>query len=132
MANDAISDDIRRFLNTHITSVEQLEVLLLLYESPTQEWTAAQVYAKLLSNVGSIRNRLQNLCKQGFVTMRQAPEPLYQFQTKLNQGEKTIDKLANLYKDHRIQVIDAIFSKPTGIQHFSDSFRIKKDQDTHG
>jgi len=43
MRSAPIPEDIRKFLDAYIPSVEQLEVLLLLYENPTQEWRANDV-----------------------------------------------------------------------------------------
>jgi hypothetical protein len=43
MTNVVIPENIRRFLETSITSVTQLEVLLLLHRNAAQEWRASDV-----------------------------------------------------------------------------------------
>jgi hypothetical protein len=122
-----IPEEVRAFIAQYITSVEQLEVLLLARGSPDRTWTAEEVSAELRTAVHSARARLadladRSLLKRGSETYSYVPEP---------DGVRTvIDRLAQIYATHRYTVIDLIFAKPVdNILVFANAFRLRKEED---
>ena len=61
MTASSIPDPIRAFLRTYISSVGELEVLLLLYRDPSRWWTAEQVNRELLTSAHSAITHLEDL-----------------------------------------------------------------------
>ena len=67
MSVKALPDDVVRFLNEHIESVEQLEVLLLLHRAGASAWTADMVAAALYTQPASAARRLAALHEHGLI-----------------------------------------------------------------
>ena len=55
----------RRLIADHIDSVEQLEILLLLYQHPERAWTAEAVARELRDLALSAGDRLEDLARGG-------------------------------------------------------------------
>ena len=62
-----ISDQVRRFLNDYISSVGQLEMLLLLQTNPKQKWTAAEIARNLRTETGGTQPQLEMLTQSGLL-----------------------------------------------------------------
>lgn len=120
----------KRFIFDYIGSVQQLEALLVLSSAPEKEWTPEAVAARLEINATSVANRLIVLLVKGLLTAKEIPGLVYQYKPKDAEIEKTVSQLSEIYKKHRLQVIDLIAEKSTSpIRDFSDSFKIREDED---
>src|ERR1051326_5760778 len=64
---DEIPSDVKQFIAKHISSVDQLEVLLLLRDHPEREWSAQDVGRQLHMSYASALLRLANLRSRGLV-----------------------------------------------------------------
>ena len=60
-----IPEEVRRFIATHITSLEQLEVLLLVNALPDREWSADAVYQVVKTNPALVAQRLEEFSQGG-------------------------------------------------------------------
>ncbi|MCI0534640.1 MAG: hypothetical protein L0Z50_05375 [Verrucomicrobiales bacterium] len=120
---------IEQFIYSYINSLEQLEILLLLFESPDRSWTIEAVYDIIKSNPASISRRLETLTQQGLVVADPETKGGYRFQVSNPELTQTIQELSNAYTERRLRVIETVFSKPSSsIKSFADAFRIRKDQ----
>jgi hypothetical protein len=54
-----IPEDVYRFLYQNIESVEQLELLMLLFQAPERGWSPVQVAEALASHRSSVSRRLE-------------------------------------------------------------------------
>jgi len=79
MTSAPIPEDIQKFLDAYIPSVEQLEVLLLLQENPTQEWRANDVSRALYRQLESAARQLDALVGHGLVTLTDGSERQYRY-----------------------------------------------------
>jgi hypothetical protein len=123
-----IPDDVQKFINDHINSLEQLEVLLLLKNNAAKSWTADEVSRGLFTSPESAAGRLKDLAARGFLVEAGTP-PAYTYQPPPDV-HAVIAKLEQTYKERRISVINLIFSKPIDkIRTFSDAFRLRKKDD---
>ena len=120
---DTIPDDVRRFVATHINSVEQLEVLLLLRAAPDKQWTAREVARALVSQVGSAADWLARMTARDLLTQ---VDNGYRYSPPTRDVARTIDALAESFAKYRVTVVGLIFSKPSErVRLFSDAFRIR-------
>jgi predicted transcriptional regulator len=109
--------------------LEQLEILLLLSSSPEQARTVEEIYAQIRSNQQSIARRLQQLVAQGLVRVANESAPSYRYAPATPEMAEAVQELAVVYKEHRVGVIEHIFSEPPSpIQGFADAFRLRKDE----
>lgn len=126
MSNDAIPTQVRQFLGQYIKSVEQLEILLLLANSPQKEWTAAGVYAVIRSSERSVAARLEEFKEQGFFENKPGPPATYRYAPKNEMLRSGVAETAKLYQERRVRVVEAIFSPDIDpIQGFADAFKFR-------
>jgi hypothetical protein len=127
-----IPDDVKRLILEHIDSVEQLDILLLLYNIAARsdfERSPAAVSKELCIDINSAAERLADLCARGFLAVKNKTETLYYFSPATTDLDRATGGLATSYKNHKYAIIKLIFSKPTDkIRTFADTFKIKKDE----
>jgi DNA-binding IclR family transcriptional regulator len=112
MTNAAIPEDIRKFLDDYITSLTQLEMLLLLHKHPEQEWSAQDVSRSLYLQPEAAATRLDDLVRHGVVTVNDSMDRRYHYDPAIGVLDATVTRLARVYKERRVSVITLIFSKP--------------------
>jgi DNA-binding Lrp family transcriptional regulator len=121
-----ISEQVRNLLAEHISSVEQLEILLFLREESSSSWTADQINERIRSSLSSVASRLADLEARGFVRrdgagFRYDPPP---------DRAAAVDELAVAYAERRFTVIELIFAGPADkTAAFARAFRFRKDDD---
>jgi predicted transcriptional regulator len=127
MPESGLPLDVQKFIAKYIESVEKLEILLLLGNTPEKQWSAEQVDQEIKSNQSSINQKLQNLCSDGFLEYQDGH---YRFQPKSVELAQAVTALAACYQTRRIKVIEAIFSKGTDeLRNFANAFRLRKENE---
>jgi hypothetical protein len=115
---------VRRFIASHIVSVSQLEVLLLLRAAGDKAWTADEVARALVTQPEAAAGWLANLTESGLATHRGAS---YRYAPATPELEETVDSLAESYANYRVAVISLIFARPSeGVTRLADAFRIRR------
>lgn len=129
VAADELSPTLQRFIIDHISSVDQLETLLLLYRNPLTDFTAEEVSARLYTTPEAARTRLEDLRGRALVSQVDTKKT-YRFAPLSNEAVAVVDALAKAYKERPVSVITLIYSKPpANLQAFSDAFRLRKKED---
>lgn len=127
--NGAVPDDVQRLIDEHITSVEQLEILLLLAARPDVAWTPKQVSEEIRTSTSSAVSRLQDLRSHGFLVAVGRGGDAFQFQPGSDATRTAVEHLATLYRERRFTIIDRIFAKPIDrLRVYADAFRFRKDK----
>jgi hypothetical protein len=115
------------FIAEHITSMEQLEVLLLLHDHPEKDWTVEAVFSQIQSSPASVAQRLQEFYEKGFFA--QPDLNTFRFSPKTQDLFNTVRALAATYKEKRVKIIELIYRKPVDdVQSFADAFKLRKDK----
>jgi hypothetical protein len=123
---------VEEFIKKYIQSLEELEVLLTLSDSPDKTWTAATVYDAIKSSPVSVAQRLERLAANGLINLFDAPEHDYKFNPTPATVAEAVHALGAAYREKRLKVIEFLFSQPISpLQSFSDAFKIRKDPN-HG
>ncbi len=123
---DSLPDDICRFIERHIHTLEQLEILRQLFEDPARAWSASELAAELRTNAESARARLAPLVADGLVTMT-SPAATYRYRPASERLNHQVGQLIRCYRERRVAVITQIFAPPAAAARaFADAFRIKK------
>lgn len=129
MAQQAIPEDIRRFVLTSIPSVPHLEALLLLRGTPGL-WSTAALAERLYLGEKQATVLLDDLCHSGMAVASAAeiPPAAYCYQPTSELLRATIDSLADFYARHLVEVTHLIHSKhDRKAQQFADAFKWRKD-----
>jgi hypothetical protein len=121
-----ITERVRRLIADHISSVEQLEILLLLREAADRDWTAEQVNERIRSSLSSVAARLADLETRGFIVRAEGG---YRYGPPAAEAAG-VDDLAAAYAERRYTVIELIFSRPSDkLRIFARAFRLRGDGD---
>ena len=128
MPKREFSPAFRTFINKNISSVEQIEVLLILHANPERVWTIDEISAILRSSPNSIRSRLQMLEERGLSATVRDEGYRYAPSERLHA---MVEMLANEYALRRFSVIELIFSRPDAARSFADAFRLRSEDDEH-
>jgi predicted ArsR family transcriptional regulator len=124
---EGLPDDVSRFIDAHISSVEQLEGLLILKNEPDASRSAGDIAKRLYTSEDSVRDRLDDLHSQGLVGRDRDG---YSFAPRNQKLRDDIEKLAEFYAKRKVAVINQIFAGPSDdVQSFADAFRLRKDKD---
>ncbi len=128
-----LPEAVRRFIADHIDSVEQLEILLLLFHHPERSWTAEAVARELRISALSAGDRLKDMARSTLLARVQGSEGEYRYAPENQQQGVVVAGLAAAYSERRVTVINLIFSKPIDkIRTFADAFRLRRDDDDNG
>lgn len=112
------SDKIQKFILDKISSVSQLEVLLLLRDKPGQYWTPSAVSLELRSNESFALAQLSELHAHNLVLQR---SDTYGYES--GALDALLDGVAKLYRERRVAVIGLIYNKPEHrIKGLADAF----------
>jgi DNA-binding Lrp family transcriptional regulator len=126
-----ISDQLARFIASHLVSVEQIEILLFLRQHHDRAFSPSELNDVIRSSESSVGSRLTDLERRGLVR-REHARFRYQPPSEL---EGVLGELAAAYAEQRYTIIDLIFSKSNDkLQAFADAFKVRtgKDGDDDG
>lgn len=127
MAADPITPALQQFISRYVHSVEQIEILTLVSESPTTKWTVTQVFRTIQSSEKSVAEALATFCEAGLLISERAG--VYQFSAKTAELNQEVTDLVKAYRERRVTIVETIYKKPAeGIQHFADAFKLRKEK----
>lgn len=129
MDKEALPPETVRLIRSHIESVGQLEILLLLHAARDTAFTPNEINESLRSNIDSVEQRLASLVNSELVVRLEGVPKRYQYGPSNPDQARAVDRLAQSYITHRVRVIELLYSPPDRMQSFSDAFRIKKERD---
>jgi hypothetical protein len=115
---------VRGFIASHIVSVAQLEVLLLLRAASDKEWTAPEVARALVTQPEAAAGWLEDLRHRGLTS---ETDGRYRYTPASGELDQIVDDLAESYAKYRVAVIGLIFGRPSeGVTRLADAFRIRR------
>ena len=116
---------IRSFISSHVRSVEQLEILILLSRQANTAWTVQKVYDAILSTPQSVERWLDEMVRNGL--LEKMTEPAASYRCTADAGLiSQMRELGDIYRTRPVRVIEAIYRRDsTAAQSFADAFKIK-------
>jgi hypothetical protein len=126
---DGIPQEVRAFIEEHINSIEQLEILLFLHRHHDRSWTAAELSRELYISEESAARRLEDFAARKLV-VRVEKGHRYQSVPVTAPSYRVIGLLATAYQERRVRVVNLVFSKPVDhVRSFADAFKFRKKND---
>lgn len=126
---DEFPEDLKQFLLGHVSSVAQLEALLLLRSQREREWTADEVSRALATTAEMASEQLAELQARGLLARKGEPNTRYQYWPATPDLDAQVSRLETTYRERRVAVITAIYSQPVDkVRTFADAFRLRKDK----
>lgn len=124
-----LPENVRRFIDAYISSVEQMEALTLLREDPTKEWAPAEMAKALYTSDESTAARLAELHKHGLLSQVRADVTRYRYEPRSSDLRTGVEATLDAYAKRKVAVINQIFVGPGDVQTFADAFKFRKDED---
>lgn len=123
-----MQSDVATFIGKYIRSVGELEILLLLHRSPETYWAADAIANQLGISVEPVSKSVHDLAR-GKLLVQGTSGAVFRFNPIEKRHAEIVDELALLYRDQRIQVINAIYdASMVRLRSFSDAFKIGGDK----
>jgi predicted transcriptional regulator len=121
---DELPRAVTEFIRRYVSSVEQLEILLLLRGDPERAWTADEVARELATQSESAFRRLDQLAAARLLV---TSDGTYRYEPDSRVLAEDVEQVADTYARRRHRVITAIFSDPRDpARRFSDQFRRRR------
>jgi hypothetical protein len=114
-----------RFLDANVDSIEQLELLRIVGESPGRQWTVQELAAKAQALPAAITV----LEKRGLLqTQTVGQEVLCSAGIMTPETERLLNRLLQFYNERPVTLIKIVYAKVDDrLKAFADSFRIRKE-----
>jgi hypothetical protein len=120
------STALRNFVQQRLTSIDQIEIVLLLMRDPARAWTAPEVAAALGTAQESAAMRLFLLASGGLVTFEASGIPKYRHAVADPETAALLTELAEVYESNRDAVAALVGAPPDPLRSFADAFKLKK------
>jgi hypothetical protein len=115
-----------RFIRSHIRSVWDLELLLLLRNDPARSWSTAELVRELRASAPLVSDSLMALLRAGCIAANDAES--YRYSPANAEIEAEVQAAKDAYASFPVAVTKLIWEGPRSkIQVFADAFRLKKD-----
>ena len=129
MKQRGIPREVQAFIRSHLTSVAQLEILLLLHAARGRPHTADDVAESLRIDPVWAGSEMQRLHSSGLFDLAD-DGGTYCYRPVSSALDSAVGGLAQAFSTHRVSVITLIFSTPSdSVSSFADAFNLKRDND---
>ena len=126
MPGETFPPEVRQFIFRHLSSVEELEILILMVDGGSKEWTIEAIYQVILSSRPSVERGLDKFTAAGLLA--KSPVQPASYTLPPSGEEATIRELARCYREAPVRVIEAIYQKSRdSAQGFADAFKFKRE-----
>jgi len=129
MSVAGLASEIAAFLDAHIDSIPQMEILMLLHEDRAQAWPADTISARIYQPLSGVLPLLRGLQAHGLVTVEGPAETsLYRYLDD-PATRPLMDKVATAYRTQLIEVTRFVHAKASrSVLEFARAFDLKKDR----
>jgi DNA-binding transcriptional ArsR family regulator len=125
---DPVPEELVRFIDANVESVEQLEILRNLGENPGKPWSADELAAASQTQPSRIGAHLTALESRGLLTTQtQDGRQVYRYGPRTVEAEKLLRQLLEFYKERPVTLIKIIYARADDrLKAFADAFRLRK------
>ena len=113
-------------MQQRLSSIDQIEIVLLLMRDPSRAWTAPEVAAAVGTPPESAAMRLFLLASSGVLTFEAAGMPKYRYTGTDPETHALLAELAGLYESDRGAVASLVGAPADPLRSFADAFKLKK------
>lgn len=128
MVERGLPDDVVRFIDDHVSSVAQLEILLLLVAQAGADVTPEVAARELRMDPTWAATELRALVELGLIANGNGVGPTYRFAPARPEDERIVRRVIDAYAERRAAVVTLIYQKPSKtVRTFADAFRLRRD-----
>lgn len=125
MSENTLPHDLVQFIARHIESVEQLEILCLLSENPSREWSVQEVFRCVQSTERSVQQCLESFVARGLAV--KVADGAFRFSPASSELANSATDLVRTYRERRVAIIETIYKRPDSARPFAEAFRLRKE-----
>ena len=126
--SDPLPDDVRRFLDENIESLEQLEILRLLSEDLGREWTAAELGSEIQTEPADAAAHVTALANRGLLTATSGGGATARHGTRSPELDASLARVLTAYRERPVSMIKLVYARANErLKAFSDAFRLRKE-----
>ena len=129
MLPDPFPEDVCRFLDSNIESIDQLEILRVLGEGPDREWTAAALAEEIQGPPAGMAAHLAALGGRGLVAAEsRGGEAVCRYAPATPQVDAMVKRLLQCYRERPVSMIKLVYARAADpLRAFADAFRLRKE-----
>jgi hypothetical protein len=130
MVVEAIPEEVERFLDMNIESIDQLEVLRVLGDQPGKEWGTAALAKEVQAGEQALGAHLAALQSRGLVANAGAgADTLWRHGARTPELEGLVGRLLQVYKERPVTLIKMVYAKAGArLRAFAEAFRVREDR----
>jgi hypothetical protein len=126
---EPLPDDVDRFMQDHIETIDQLEILRVLGEDRQKAWDSTALAVEVQGEPQAIRAHLAAMHARGLLTMatREAGVSC-RYGAGTPELETMVDRLLQVYKERPVTMIKMVYERAKDpLWAFAEAFRIRKE-----
>jgi hypothetical protein len=139
MADSKISSELKKFLRERIQSYEQLELLLLVRQSPSQVWSLELIAKRLRIQEAAALEAVNDLRNGELLEMMlDGHRRAYRYRPATPELARLSDELANAFEEERLALVRLMNQnavervRTAAMRMFADSFILRKKRGEDG
>ena len=126
MADDQMPAPVAEFPDVQIGSLAELEMLILVMDSPERWWDAESAAQKLTVSAAVAQRMLDGFAARNLLDIRITGDVRYRFAPGSPQLMESVRLFSDFYRRMPAAVVRRIArGAPRGIRDFADAFRIR-------
>lgn len=120
-------EDVRRFLDDYVESIDQLEILRLLWEKPDMDWSATVLSAEVQAELAAVITHLAALRARGLlVSADRGTGLVYRYGPRNSELEGRLQTTLQHYRERPVSMIKLVVARSKDpLRNFSDAFRVR-------
>jgi hypothetical protein len=128
MSDASRQAEVERFVQEHLRSMEEIEILLLLYRSPARWWNGEEVATALHMTYEASRRGLERL-SGAFFDVRFESQVCFRFSARNADRESLTERLDAAYHRNRSALLEILGRDRRAARDFADAFRLRKKEE---
>lgn len=126
---DAFPEEVKRFLDEHIESIDQLEILRVLSEDPQRAWSTGDLAKAVQAPSSTVATQVAALLARGLVvTAAQGTTILFRHGQLTPQLTTELDHALQLYRERPVTMIRMVYARANErLKAFADAFKLRKE-----
>jgi DNA-binding MarR family transcriptional regulator len=125
-----IPADLLRFLESNIDSIEQLELLRLLGESPDREWVLPELAVRVQASPSLSAQHAATLERRGLIRSHtDGNGTRWKLGSLSAETETLVRRFLQLYNERPVTLIKLVYARAAQdpLKAFADAFRLRRD-----
>jgi hypothetical protein len=130
LADAGLPSEVRQLIARQVTTMEQVEVVLLLARSEGRALGLDEIRTTLrLPPTALPEKTFLALEEAGLIQRDAGPSPTWRYAPATVLLRRAAELLAVAYNERPVTLVRALYDRPSPVQSFADAFRIRKEDD---